>query len=307
MVYALALGSALCGAIGGVLQRIGVEAAPEQHAMRLRLLSYALRRGTWLLGFAFLLMTFVLQATALRFGDLSVVQPVSTTELLFLVGILVVVFHNHIGWREVGGAAMVVVGLGGFLVLAAPQIGKGIPGLKGWGAVSVVVAVVTSVLVAASQRGPRWVRAGALGGGAAMLFAYNASLAKATTTLITKGWGHVFAHWEPYALVVTGFVGFFLLQNALHAGPIAASRSVMVVVNPLASIAIGVFVFHERLRTGGIFVSGEVVALLAMCAGGFVLSQSPLVTGIAVGGGSSEMLGRKPLVLPAFPDTGVEG
>ena len=53
----------------------------------------------------------------------------------------------------------------------------------------------------------------------------------------------------------------------------------MVIVNPLVSIAIGVFVFQERLRTGPGFVAGEVLALLVMCAGAFALSQSPLVTG----------------------------
>src|SRR5581483_1630021 len=70
MVYVLAAAAALTGAAGGVLQRIGVESAPSEHAMRLSLLAYALRRGTWVLGFALLLVTFGLQASALRFGDL---------------------------------------------------------------------------------------------------------------------------------------------------------------------------------------------------------------------------------------------
>jgi hypothetical protein len=123
-----------------------------------------------------------------------------------------------------------------------------------------------------------------------MLFAYNASLTKATTTLVTEGWGHVFTHWEPYAIGVTGLVGFFLLQNALHAGPVAASRSVMVIVNPLVSITLGVVVFNEHLRTGGVYVTLEVLALAVMCFGAFILSQSPLVTGTSNEGFSGEML-----------------
>ena len=299
MVYLLATSAALCSAVAGVLQRIGVESAPASDAMRLRLLTRALRRGVWLAGFALLLVQFGLQATALRFGDLSVVQPLLTTDLLFVVLILAVVFHRPVGWRELAGSGAVVIGLGGFLALAAPAVGKGIPGSRGWTGVTVVVFVVTAVLVAVAQRGPRWQRAAAFSGAAAMLFAYNASLTKATTTLVTEGWGHVFTHWEPYALAATGLFGFFLLQNALHAGPLAASRSVGVIVNPLVSIIIGVYVFDEHLRTGAGFVAAEIAALLVMCAGAFVLTQSPLVTGAAGPGEAGEML--RPSAVPAAP------
>lgn len=292
MVYVLALASALASAIGGVLQRIGVESAPPEDAMRLRLLTNALRRGVWLAGFAFLLVTFVLQATALRFGDLTVVQPILTTDLLFLIAILAVVFHHPLGWRDWGGAAAIVAGLAAFIALSAPAAGQGIPSNRAWVTVTIVVAVAFVVLVLVARQGPRWWRAAAFGAVAAMLFAYNSSFTKATTTLITGGWGHVFTHWEPYALAATGLLGFFMLQNALHAGPIAASRSVMVIVNPLVSIAIGVFVFNEHLRTGPAYVIGEILALAVMCAGAFTLSQSPLVTGATADGRPGEMLGR---------------
>ena len=156
-------------------------------------------------------------------------------------------------------------------------------------AVSLLVAAGFAILVAAGFRGPRWWRAAAFGGAAALLFAFVSSLTKATTTLITGGWGHVLTHWEPYALAFTGMLGFFMLQNALHAGPIAASRAVMVIVNPLVSIAIGVFVFQEHLRTGPAFIAGEAVSLIVMCGGAFILSQSPLITGSSAEG---EMLSR---------------
>ena len=97
VVYVLAASAALCSAVAGVLQRIGVEQAPAGDAMRLRLLTNALKRGIWLLGFALLLVVFVLQASALRFGDLTVVQPILTVELLFLIAILGLVFHRHVG------------------------------------------------------------------------------------------------------------------------------------------------------------------------------------------------------------------
>ncbi|HEX3796428.1 MAG TPA: DMT family transporter [Acidimicrobiales bacterium] len=300
MVYVLAAAAALCSAVAGVLQRMGVESAPAGDAMSLRLVTGALRHGVWLLGFALLLVTFGLQATALRFGGLTVVQPILTVELLFLIAILGLVFHRRLGWREVAGSVAIVAGLTGFIASAAPVLGQGIPGSRAWVYVTVAVLVGAGVLVGAAQRGPRWWRAAAFGAAAGALFAYNASLTKATTTLITGGWGHVFGHWEPYAIGVTGALGFFLLQNALHAGPIAASRSVMLMANPVVSIVIGAFVFHEHLRSGPGFVVAEVVSLALMCAGAYVLCQSPLVAGAALDGDQGEMLGwSASLTLPA--------
>lgn len=301
MVYLLAASAALCSAVAGVLQRIGVEHAPAADAMRLRLLTNALKRGIWLLGFALLLVVFVLQASALRFGDLTVVQPILTVELLYLIAILGLVFHRHIGWREIVSSMAIVVGLAGFIISADPAIGKGIPSSETWEVVTLVIVLVAAALVAAAQRGPRWWRATAFGAAAAVLFAYNASLTKAITTLITGGWGHVFTHWEPYALGLTGLVGFFFLQNALHAGPIAASRASMLMVNPVVSIIIGIFVFDEHLRSGPGFIAIEVLSLAVMLAGAFVLTQSPLVAGAALEGDQGEMLGSIVPVSPIGP------
>jgi hypothetical protein len=84
--------------------------------------------------------------------------------------------------------------------------------------------------------------------------------------------------------------GLFLLQSALHAGPIAASRTTSVIVNPLASIVIGVTAFGERLRPGAVFAALDVLALTVMCAGVVVLIRSPFVGGLS-GTRSEEYLG----------------
>jgi uncharacterized membrane protein len=85
MVYVLAVAAALSNALCSVFQRMGVEDAPEESTMRLSLLAHAIRRGVWLLGFGFMICAFLLQAFALHIGRLSVVQPILTMELLFLV------------------------------------------------------------------------------------------------------------------------------------------------------------------------------------------------------------------------------
>ena len=120
VAYLLAALAAFVNALTSVLQRIGVEDAPESTTMRLSLMSYAIRRVIWVVGFALMLVTFGLQATALRFGELSVVQPVLTTELLFLLLILGGWFRYRLHWQEWLGALVIVAGLGGFFLAAGP-------------------------------------------------------------------------------------------------------------------------------------------------------------------------------------------
>ena len=130
-----------------------------------------------------------------------------------------------------------------------------------------------------------------------MVFAYNAALTKTVTTLLRHGgWGQVFTSWEPYLLGLVGVSGLFLLQSALHAGPVTASRITTVIVNPMVSIVIGVTAFDERLRTGAGFVVIEIVAISVLCAGVVVLVRSPLVAGM--GDAGDEYLGAGPLPPP---------
>ena len=88
MVFVLALGAALANALTSVFQRMAVESAPASTTLRLSLLAYALRRRIWLLGFALMIVSFLCQAVALHLGRLSQVQPILTTELVFLVIVL---------------------------------------------------------------------------------------------------------------------------------------------------------------------------------------------------------------------------
>jgi drug/metabolite transporter (DMT)-like permease len=275
--YLLALTAAIVNALVSVLQRIGVESAPPSAALRLSLMAHAVRRRIWLVGFALMLVEFGLQASALRLGQLSVVQPVLTTELLFLMLILAVWFRYPLGWREWTGSAAIVVGLGGFFLAAHPSGGNLSPDNRQWIVASSLLIVAIAVFIAAALRGPRWWRAAAFGTATAITAAFSAALTKSTTIFVSQGWGHVFTHAQPYLLAVTGLGTVFLLQNALHAGPITASRTTLVTVNPLVSILIGVTLFGDRLRGGLPRTVMECVALAVLIGGVVVLAQTPLV------------------------------
>ena len=280
MVYVLSLTAALSNALASILQRMGVENAPEEATLHLSLLTHALRRGVWLLGFAFVFASFLMQATALHLGDLSQVQPILTLELPFLVFLLATWFRFGIGAREWIGCFAAAGGLAGFLAFAQPGGGNSVPSNFDWIVAGSICAGAVTVAILLALRGPRWWRAAMFGAAGAIGFAFTASLMKRVGDFVASDWTQIFVHWQTYALALCGVGSLFLAQNAFHAGPIAASQTALVLVDPLASIAFGIGLFDDNLRTAGIYGPLEAVSLLVMFVGAASLAHSPLISGM---------------------------
>jgi len=280
MVYVLALAAALANALTSILQRMGVEDAPQEATLKLSLLTHAFRRGIWLLGFAFMVASSGMQAVALHIGDLSQVQPILTVELPFLVLLLATWFRFRIGPREWLSCLAAAGGLAGFLVFAKPVGGNLVPSGREWLVSGSVCGGVVVVAVLLALRGPRWWRAAMFGTAGAVGFAFTATLIKTVSNYVASDWVMMFSHWQTYALAVCGVGSLFLAQNAFHAGPIAASQTALVLVDPLASLALGIGIFGDNLRTVGIYGPLEALALLVMFVGAASIAHSPLVSGM---------------------------
>ena len=280
MVYVLAVSAAFANALTSILQRIGVEDAPAESTLRLSLLTHALKRGVWLLGFAFMVGSFLCQAVALHLGDLSQVQPILTTELLILVLLLATWFRYPIGWRVAVGCLAAAGGLAGFLVFADPQGGNHQPSSIQWIVAGSICGAAVVVTVALALRGPRWWRAAMFGAAGAIGFAFTASLIKSVGDYVAGDWTQIFVHWQTYGLAVCGVASVFLAQNAFHSGPIAASQTALVLVDPLVSLSLGIVLFGDNLRTSGAYGPLEAISLLVMFVGAISLAQSRLVSGV---------------------------
>jgi drug/metabolite transporter (DMT)-like permease len=283
MVYVLALAASLVNALTSVLQRLGVQNAPADATLRLSLLTHALRRGVWLLGFALMIVSFVVQAIALHLGRLSQVQPILTTELVFLAAILAIWFRFKIGRREWLGAIAVAGGLSGFLYFSHPQYGMTPPPGWRWAVAAGVCAAIIVVAVILAMRGPRWWRATMFGVAAAISFAFTAACTKVVSDYASADWTQLYRHWQTYALAFFGALAVFLTQNAIHAGPLVASQSTLVLIDPLASICIGVGLFGDDLQTGGAAGPLEALSLLVAFAGAVMLARSPLISAMKEG------------------------
>ena len=278
----LAVLAALCNALTTIFQRLGVETAPDPHLRGVKLLRHVLKRPIWYVGFAAMIGSFLFQATALGFGSLSVVQPLMVTELVFLVVILRVSFGSPLGWREAVGTVLTVAGLASFLAESNTGGGTTFPTTSGWVIVIAVCSAAIVVCIACTRlrsKASRSWRSAWFGAAAAISFSLSAAFTKATTILFSHGFWQIFENWQPYAIIIAGLAGLVLTQDAFHAGPITASQASLTIVDPIVSVVIGVGLFDDDLRGGLGALAFDAAALLVMCIGLFVLTQSPLIAG----------------------------
>jgi drug/metabolite transporter (DMT)-like permease len=280
VAFVLALLAAVANAFATILQRLGVEEAAEDRAQGASLMASVVHRPIWFAGLGLTTGSFLLQALALANGNLSTVQPIMVAEIVFLVVILGVGFHRTLGWREWIGSGGTALGLGAFLALSASSGGNDRPTRSDWILLLIASLGAIGLAIFGSRRGARAWRAACLGVAAAICFALTAACIKVVTDQWTGGTGwHLFIHPEAYGVALAGGAGFVISQHALDAGPIAASQSALLIVNPLASIAMGIWLFDDRLQHGGGRTVIEGLALAMMFLALFVLSNSPLVAG----------------------------
>jgi drug/metabolite transporter (DMT)-like permease len=265
--------SALSNACGAVLQRLAVVDRTPGTRSVWRTAIGLVRQPAWLLGGLFLVGTFGFQALALYFGPLSVVQPVLVLELIFTLGLRAFLLHDDIAARTWSAALMICLGLAAFLVVALPGEGTGVPDAGQWVLAVSTRGLIVLVLLLLSRFGSPARRAALFGAATAVVWSVDAAFVKqAVDVLGHAGLVGLLTHWPLYAMIVTGVLGTILLQGAYAVGPLAASQATLLIVDPLVSIALGIELFHEHLRTGPWYVSGAAVSLAALAAGVVMLS-----------------------------------
>jgi hypothetical protein len=285
-VVLLALSASVFTALASVAQRRAAAPAPGELSFSWRLFTYLLRRPMWFLGIASLTLGFVSQVLALRFGSLTVVQPVIATELL-IVFAFVAAQHPRATWRREWLSALgMVVGIGGFLALAQPTAGGRHPSAVVWvlaGVCTTFVAVALTFAAGAPRSQGRATspnrKAALLGVAAATEFGFVAAVTKEFSAHLTLGLAGIFENWSPYVLVVTGIAAMYLASNAFQAGSLAASQPGLTIVDPLVASFLGVYLFGDRLDLSPWHLVGELTALGILVISVVVLSQSALIKG----------------------------
>jgi drug/metabolite transporter (DMT)-like permease len=182
--------------------------------------------------------------------------------------------------REWLAAVAMSVGLSVFLRAASPSGGHPhAPAALWWISglvVLVVVAVAVAVAVAHGHSPAR--RAALLGVATGVAWGFVAAVIKEMSSHLDGGPAAVFGNWSVYVLLGAGTAAMLLASHAMTAGPLAASQPGFTLLDPIAAILLGVFLFGERLQASPAALAAEVLGLLVLAAGVSALSRSGLMT-----------------------------
>jgi drug/metabolite transporter (DMT)-like permease len=231
------------------------------------LVRYLLRQPVWLLGWIAALGGFVLQALALHNGQLSVVQPILVTELVFVLVLRRLWIHQEVARTAWYAVLVVCVSLALFLAVAEPTGGTTNPETSDWLSSLLAFGGAIALFTVGGARGSPVRRAASFAVAGALAWALMAVFIKATTdTLAMFGVVGMLERWPLYALAVSAAAGTVLEQSALHVGPLSVSQPLLVVINPLASIGLSIWLFSEDFTRspGRIVVALLSFAIMAM-------------------------------------------
>jgi hypothetical protein len=240
-----------------------------------RLVGYLLRSPLWLFGVAVGLGAFVFQAVALNNGELSIVQALLVTELVFGLVLRKLWIRQSIRPAAWASAAVTCVGLAVFVVMDEPQGGIPAPSSHAWGSALAAFGGAALLMARAARRGSPARRAGLYAAAAATVWALEATFIKTSTaTLASSGVGAMFTDWPVYALIIGGIAGTVLVQAALHVGPLRVSQPLLVIVDPSVSIILSIWLFQEHYTRSAAAIAVGAVGFGVMCAGVVALTMT---------------------------------
>jgi drug/metabolite transporter (DMT)-like permease len=269
---ALSFAAAFFFALGLVLMEKAASAQPAT-SVKVGFLTRLLRNRIWLAGLAAQGIGFVLQALALNYGRMVVVQTLLVATIVFALPIARFLTKRHIRRIEWWGAAIVAGGLAMLLAVTKTAEGTEDTSFGRWLVVGgVCIGIAVALLVLARGRGPA-LRAGLLGTASGILFGLAAALTKATVSRFNDGIWHVVADWHLYALIIVSVAAFWLEQASLQTGALSAAVASTMAFDPLSSIPLGIILFNETLHEGALGITVSVIGICILMVGLVLLAR----------------------------------
>ncbi|MFE4578205.1 DMT family transporter [Streptomyces chartreusis] len=275
VVFALCAASS--NAVATVLQRKAALTVPQSQGFRAGLILDLLRQPVWLAGILAVIAAAACQAVALVTGPLTIVQPLFVLELPLTLIVASLLMRRHLarnGWLAV---AVVVAGLGVALAAASPTGNRTHVALDRWiPALAVCAGVVATLALAAFRRPEGRARAAFLGAATAISYAVTAALMKASTHILDEqGLVAFFSAWQTYGFAATGVCALLLLEHTMQAGPLVASQPALTLGDALVSLALGITLYEEQVRSGW-WLLPQLFGVALIAAGVLALSRIPL-------------------------------
>ena len=264
-----ALATAFFYGVSAVLEQRSVHQVAERGVFAPRLLLDLARRPLWLASIVATVIGAALQALALHFGPLALVQPILVLDLLFAVLIASALQRRAPDRVMFAGVVCCTAGVAVFLAVSQPTAGaETVVSLPAVLPLAILLGVVLAICLPWAKFGPRTARPLVLGLACGVCNGVAAFLLKLVTFSLAQGFSEPLEQWPLYALAIVGPVGFLLNQEAFQSGTlIAPALAVITTVTSLVSIGIGYLWLNENVASGPADVVTEVASLAAMTAG----------------------------------------
>lgn len=275
-VFLLGVSAACCLGLGFVLQQRAAARAPLADFLSFRLLLDLIHMPDWLLGVAFMVGGQVLGALALANGEVTLVEPLTATNLLFAMALSRWLTRQSLGWTGWGGCALLALGVTAFIVAGRPRGGGQDAGpLRHWLVIGIVAGLALLVTLWA-KRLPPSSEAALLALAAGLLYGIQDALTRVCGSIVEDdGLAALFVRWQPYAVLGLGITGLVLVQSAFETAPLRMSLPSLTAAQPLAGIACGIGFLGDRLHVSAGALAWQAAGLTAVVLGILLLGRHP--------------------------------
>ncbi|MEV2217487.1 DMT family transporter [Streptomyces sp. NPDC050997] len=276
LVLVLAVSAACCLGFGFVLQQNAARQAPLSDFLSPRLLLDLMKVPRWLGGIGLMAAGMILGAIALGKGEISLVEPLLATNLLFALALSRRQSKQPVGRQGWAGLLLLAGGVTAFIVAGEPRGGTAVTDpLRHWLIIGVMIGL--ALLLTTHAKHSRLSSAPVLLGLAAgLLYGVQDALTRVTGQRFSEGGlVEVLTDWQPYAVLVLGVTGLVLVQSAFETAPLRMSLPALTAAQPLAGIVCGVGFLGDRLRTDTGALAWEAAGLAAIVAGIVLLGLHP--------------------------------
>ncbi|MFE6427602.1 MULTISPECIES: DMT family transporter [Streptomyces] len=276
LVLVLAVGAACCLGFGFVLQQNAAQRAPLGDFLSPRLLLDLVRVPRWLAGMGLMVAGMALGAVALGGGELTLVEPLLATNLLFALALSRAQTGRPLGRQGWGGLVLLAGGVTAFIVAGEPRGGSAVSDpVRHWLLIGVMLGLAVLLTACAGRVRLTWGPT-LLALAAGLIYGVQDALTRISGRRFSAGGpAELLTGWQPYAVVVLGVTGLILVQSAFETAPLRRSLPALTAAQPLAGIACGVGFLGDRLRTGPAALAWEAGGLVAVVAGIVLLGLHP--------------------------------
>jgi len=277
--YVITLFAALLIGTGFVLQQHAAEREPDSRFLSWRLMTDLLRKPRWLTGIGCMILGYILAAWSIGHLELSFVEPLLATNLIFALVLAVPLSRRSVKFWEVFGAAVLCTGVALLSSSrSAKPIGLSFGSVSHWPAAAAIAALAFICVQQGRRRSSR-TKAMLTGVGAGLVLGIQDALTRQTLQILqSNGISGMFTSWAPYALVGAGVTGLWLMQSAFNAGPLQVSLPAISAGEPLVGILLGILVFGDRIQVSTGLLATQAAGIAALVVGVIMVGRAPALS-----------------------------